>query len=282
MKHDPLVSVIMPAFNHELYIGEALQSVAVQTHPNIELIVINDGSTDRTGEIIEEHIRKSGGRNIRYVSKRNEGVCKTLNAGLKMAGGDYVAFLASDDVWLPDRLARQIEFMEGNRDIGMVFADAWFIDGSTRTDARWSDYKPRLRELFKNGVQNADLYTRLLAQPLVPALTVLVRRSVLLDVGFFDEKLAYEDHDLWLRIAMKYPLGYLDRPLAYYRLHGANISNDAVFMLKGMVQTVRKHLKTGPLKGRPLKKALVLLRLAGHLLANRLKRRSGKRLARGG
>lgn len=273
MAHNPLVSIIMPAFNHELYVGEALQSIGNQTYHNTELIVIDDGSTDRTAEIIRAYIEKNGGRNIRFISKPNEGVCRTLNAGLAMATGDYIAFIASDDVWLPERLARQLEFMENNREIGMVFADVWFLDGTRRTNSRWSDYKPALRGLFTNGIAVDNLYTRLLTQPLVPALTVLIRRRVLLDVGFFDESLIYEDHDLWLRIAMKYPLGYIDSPLACYRLHAANVSNNAVFMLKGMWQTVRKHLKVGPLKNSRRRQAGVLLQLAGNLFASRLKRR---------
>jgi glycosyltransferase involved in cell wall biosynthesis len=272
----------MPAFNHERYIGEALQSVGEQTYRNIELIVIDDGSTDGTPGVIEAYIEKNSGRKIRYVSKANEGVCRTLNLGLGMATGDYVAILASDDVWLPERLARQLEFMENNRHVGMVFADAWFIDYTRRTYARWSDYKPEIRNLFKNGIQESDLYARMLTQPLIPALTVLVRRSVLLEVGFFDDSLAYEDHDLWLRIAMKYPLGYIDSPLACYRLHGTNISNDTVFMLRGMWQTVRKHLKTGPLRNSSRwRKSIVLSQLAANLLVNRLKKMTRRQTGRG-
>jgi len=276
MKCDPLVSVIMPAFNHELYIAEALQSIGNQTHKNIELIVINDGSTDGTTEIIEEYVKKNSDKNIKYLHKRNEGVCKTLNKGLEMSTGDYIAFLGSDDLWLPDRLAIQLEFMENNKNIGMVFADTWFLDFSKKTNNKWSDYKPRIKNYFKNGIQNTDLYALFLTQPLVPALTVLIRRQVLLEVGFFDEDLVYEDHDLWLRIALKYPLGYIDQPLAFYRIHGANISNDTGFMIRGMFQTVKKHLGMGAFKNKTLKKTKIICLLAFNLLVNRLKKRSGK------
>lgn len=270
----------MPAFNHERFIEEALRSIGSQTHENIELIVINDGSTDGTTGIIEDYIRKNSDQNIKYVSKTNEGVCKTLNKGLAMSTGDYVAFLASDDVWLPDRLAVQLSFMERNRDVAMVFSDAWFLDHARKTGTKWSDYKPKIATFFKNGMQNADLYNVLLTQPLVPALTVLIRKSVLLDVGFFDERLIYEDHDLWLRIAMKYPLGYISQPLALYRLHGANISNDAGFMIRGMLQTVRKHLGMEPNKNKTVKKVKVICQLAVNLLLNRLKKRSRKLVSR--
>jgi alpha-1,3-rhamnosyltransferase len=276
MRYDPLISVIMPAFNHELYIAEALQSIGNQTYKNIELIVINDGSTDRTAEIIGDYIKKNIEKNIRYLNKGNEGVCKALNKGLEMSTGDYIAFLASDDLWLPDRLAVQLEFMENNKNIGMVFADAWFLNFTSKTNSKWSDYKPQIRNNFKNGIQNTDMYALLLTQPLVPALTVLIRRHVLLEVGFFDEDLVYEDHDLWLRIARNYPLGYLHQPLAYYRLHETNVSNDSGFMIRGMLQTVKKHLNTGAFKNKPIKKMKVVLRLAKNLLMNRMKKRSRK------
>ena len=151
MKYNSLVSVIMPAFNHELYIEEALQSIGNQTHKNIELIVINDGSTDRTAGIIEEYVKKNSDKNIKYLNKRNEGVCKTLNKGLEMSTGDYIAFLASDDLWLPERLAIQLKFMENNKNIGMVFADTWFLNFTSKTNSKWSDYKPQIKNYFKNG-----------------------------------------------------------------------------------------------------------------------------------
>jgi alpha-1,3-rhamnosyltransferase len=276
MKYDQLVSVIMPAFNHELYIGEALQSIGDQTHENIELIVVNDGSTDRTAEIIAAYMKKNGGKNIKYLNKPNEGVCKTLNKGLEMSSGDYIAFLASDDLWLPERLAIQLEFMENNKNIGMVFADTWLLDSTSKTNSKWSDYKPQIKKYFKNGIQNKDIYTLLLTQPLVPALTVLIRRRILLEVGFFDEDLVYEDHDLWLRIARHYPLGYIHQPLAFYRIHGANRSNDTGFMIKGMFQTVKKHLNSGSFKNKTMKKLKIVFLLTFNLLVNRLKKRSRK------
>jgi glycosyltransferase involved in cell wall biosynthesis len=274
MKYNQLISVIMPTFNHELYIKEALRSIGNQTYKNIELIVINDGSTDRTDEIIKDYISNNSDKSIKYLSKQNEGVCKTLNIGLEMSTGDYVAFLASDDLWLPNRLAIQLEFMENNKNIGMVFTDTWFLNFHSKTNRRWSDYKPKIRTYFKNGIQNTDLYALLLTQPLIPALTVLIRRNVLLDVGFFEEDLGCEDYDLWLRIAMNYPIGYIHQPLAFYRIHGTNLSNDTNFMLRGMFKTVKKHLEMGSYKNKTMKKIKVISLLTLNLVLNRLKKRS--------
>ena len=201
MKNGPLVSVIIPAYNLNMYIEEALKSVINQAYDNIELIVIDDGSTDCTPAIIENYIKNNPDKNIRFIRKENEGVCKTMNLGLSMAAGEYIAFLASDDLWLEDRLSRQLEFMEKNLNVGMVFSDAWFLQHHTKTDIKWSDYKPEIRKYFKNCIQNTNIYTLLLTQAIIPALTVMIRRNVFTEVGFFDENLIYEDDDMWLRIA---------------------------------------------------------------------------------
>ncbi len=276
MMADIRVSVIMPAYNHERYVESALKSIAGQTHQNMELIVINDGSTDGTAEVITEFIRCHPSLDVKYLDQKNQGVCKTLNKGLAMATGDYIAFLSSDDFWRPERVAVQLEFMENNLNIGMVFSDAWLFRDSTGKRYRWSDYKSALPEMFKNGIQNCDMYAQLLIRPLVPALTVLVRRRVLDEVGEFDGELAYEDYDLWLRIAMAYPIAYLHLPLADYRLHADNVSNDARLMLKGVVQTIKKNFRIGPFRNHRLKRWKIVVLLVLHLLADRLNKSVGK------
>ncbi len=270
------VSVIMPAYNHARYIDKALQSIADQTHKNIELIVINDGSSDQTGPIISAFIHDHPDMTIQYCEQQNKGVCQTLNTGLEKASGDYIALLASDDYWCPERLAVQLEFMENNKNIGMVFSDTWMFKEGSPESYRWSDYKSGLDKLFKNGIQNVDFYRILLTQPLIPALTVLIRKNVLADVGCFDESLVYEDSDFWLRIAMLYPIAYLNRPLAFYRLHEANVSNNAGFMLKGMVQTVKKHFLIGPYRHNWAKQFTIVVSLAVHLLVNRWKKKTSR------
>ena len=149
LKHNPLVSVIMPAYNHELYIKEALQSVINQTYKNIEFIIINDGSTDRTVEIIEKFIKNNQDRNIQIVNKQNEGVCKTMNIGLAMATGDYIAFLASDDKWIEKKIEAQVAFMESNKNIGLVCSDAFFTKFNLDTNIKWSNYKEGIDQYFK-------------------------------------------------------------------------------------------------------------------------------------
>lgn len=273
MKNSPLVSVIIPAYNHEMYIEEALQSVINQTYKNIEVIIINDGSTDSTAEILEKFIKNNQDKNIQFVDKQNEGVCKTLNMGLAMATGDYVAFLASDDLWLPDKISMQLEFMEKNKNVGMVFSDAWFLRFNTKTDIKWSDHKHGINKYFQNCIQNTNMYTLLLTHAIIPAVTVMIRKTVLEEVGFFDDSLLYEDKDMWLRIARVYPIAYIDRPLALYRLHNNNISNNSLFMIRGLIQTTSKHLKMEPFKNKPIMRFFIVSRLVFNILIHRIKKR---------
>ena len=272
MDKNPLISVIIPAYNHEAYVEEALQSVFDQTYTNIELIVINDGSKDKTGERIQNFINNQQ-RRVIFINKPNEGVCKTINLGLSLATGAYVALLASDDCWLPERLSLQLQFMLSNSNIGMVFSDAWFIQYNEKTTIRWSDYRSKLRQYFKNSIQNTDMHRLLLTTSIVPALTVLVRRDVFETVGFFDENLLFEDADMWIRVAKDYPLAYIDQPLAYYRVHGNNLSNNTMFMVRGWIQTLLKHLRLDPYRGRPLRQGAIFLSLAGGLLVHRVKKK---------
>ena len=145
----PLVSVIVPEYNQEKYIEECLNSVVNQTYENLQIIVFNDGSKDQTGLKIEQFL-KTQNRKIEYISKENEGLCKTLNRGLRMTKGEYVAIIASDDMWLANKIEEQVRFLEENKNIGLVCSDALFLKGNTKTEGRYSDYKPKLNKYFKN------------------------------------------------------------------------------------------------------------------------------------
>lgn len=272
MKNNPLVSVIIPAYNHEMYIEEALQSVINQTYKNIQFIVIDDGSTDRTAEIIEKFIKNNPDKNIQFIRKQNEGICKTLNKGLALATGDYIACLASDDKWIENKLDEQVTFMVNNRNIGLVCSDAYFTKFNQDTNLKWSDYKAGMDQYFKKGIQNCNMHEVLLARPLICAVTVMLRRSIFNEVDYFDEQLPGEDTDMWLRVARKYPIGYINQPLVYYRMHGANISNNSLFLIRGLFMILRKHFREEPLRHTPLKKIKILVTLFVNVTATKIKR----------
>jgi glycosyltransferase involved in cell wall biosynthesis len=262
----------MPAYNHELYIEEALQSVINQTYKNIEFIILNDGSTDSTAEIIEKFINNNQGKNVQFVNKQNEGVCKTMNMGLAMATGDYVAFLASDDKWIENKLEVQLAFMENNKNIGLVCSDAYFTKLNLDTNLKWSNYKVGMDRYFKKGIQKCNMHEVLLSRPLLCAVTVMLRREIFNEVDYFDEQLPGEDTDMWLRVARKYPIGYIDQPLAYYRMHGANISNNILFLIRGLFMILRKHFREEPLRSNPIKKCKILMILLFNLIVTKAKR----------
>jgi alpha-1,3-rhamnosyltransferase len=272
MKNNPLVSVIIPAYNHEMYIEDALQSVINQTYKNIEFIVIDDGSTDRTAEIIEKFKKKNQDKKIQFVSKKNEGVCKTMNMGLAMATGDYIACLASDDKWIENKLEVQVAFMENNKSIGLVCSDAYFSKFNQDTDLKWSSYKKGMDQYFRKGIQNCNMYEVLLARPLLCAVTVMIRREIFKEVDYFDEQLPSEDTDMWLRVARQYPIGYIDQPLVYYRMHGTNVSNNIHHVIRILFMIIRKHFREEPLRHAPIKKIKILTTLFVNITVTRIKR----------
>lgn len=272
MKSEPLISVIVPAYNHEDYVTECLESLAAQTYPNMEVLVIDDGSKDGTKATIETFLQVTNRPVFSFVSRPNAGLCATLNEGLSKAKGDYIAFIASDDIWLPEKLSRQILYMEENPGTGLVFSDAYIMRGTKQTNEKWTDYKRMLRNFFYQGRALPGVYERLMIYTFIPALTVILRKSVLDTVGYFDERLAYEDDDMWLRFARKTDLAFIDEPLATYRMHATNISNSKYFMLKGYAQTIRKHLGEEPLKSRPLWAVKIILHAIFAIIISRIKK----------
>ena len=255
-----------------MYIEEAIQSVINQTYKNIELIVINDGSTDGTGSIITNFIEKNNNFNIEYLSKPNEGICRTLNKGLELAKGKYVALLASDDMCMPDRIEKQLQLMEENANIGLVFSDHFFMRFNQITQLKATDYKPNIRKCFINNIQNVNMYEKLLTENIIPALTVFVRKECFDKVGGFDNNLWAEDYDMWLRISKEYPIAFIDEPLAYYRIHDSNLSHTAVSFdtFKIIRAIMKKQYNDKPLKHQHLKKTYLFIKLWYTLIKNRL------------
>jgi alpha-1,3-rhamnosyltransferase len=273
VNQNPLVSVLVPAYNHEQYIEEALQSVIDQAYENIEIIVINDGSTDGTGRVIEGFIQRNPGFHITYLEQKNEGICKTLNKGLKHAKGKYVALLASDDMWTPDKTLKQVQLMERNDNIGLIFSDHYFMRVREITEIKATDYKPNIRKCFKRNIQNENMYEKLMTENFIPALTVMMRRDCVDKLGGFDPELRAEDYDMWLRMAKEYPIAFIDEPLAYYRVHATNLSNKAIriYVIRLILKILRKQYRERPFKNHYFKIVKFFLRFWFTLAFNRMK-----------
>lgn len=265
----PLVSVIIPAYNHESYIKSCIESVLNQNYSNIELIIFNDGSTDKTDDVIRSVLVNKGG-NIKYISKENEGLCKTLNKGLEIAHGTYIAFIASDDLWLPDRINKQVDFLENNKNLGMVFSDAYFIYGQDKSKDKYTGYKPIIRKCYLNSVPNTNIYEMLLRENIIPAVSALIRRDCYEKVGQYDISLKFEDYDMWLRISKEYPIGFIDEPLVYYRLHDSNISKNMKVMFIGSIQALKKQYNSEYFTGKPFKKFIFFLEFLSRAFMNKV------------
>ena len=265
----PLVSVIIPAYNHEKYIIDCLKSVINQTYSNIQIIVINDGSTDSTERVIKEFINSTNS-NINFISKRNEGICKTLNKGLNIAKGKYISCLASDNMFAPQMIEKEVEFMENNKSIGLVYTDAYFINFNKITNKKYTDYKQIIKKCFRKGIQNKDIYEILLTDDIILASSTLIKKECFEVLGPFDETLKAEDYDMWFRITKEYPIGFIDEPLCYYRIHDMNVSNKNLFMsFPIVIRILRKQLRDEPLKNKHIKKIILLINFLYNVLKNK-------------
>lgn len=216
----PLVSIVVPAYNHEDYVVECVESVLAQDYPNIELIVINDGSTDSTGARIEEFLKKNGER-FRYVSKSNEGLVKTLNAGIRLSSGKYFCEIASDDILIPGSVRKRVSYMEENLTFDAALADAYIMEGDKRTVKRF--FAEKKAKGFNTGQHT--LKDLIVKDARVFIAAGIFRKTFLERLGGFDEDFRHFE-DLWLRyqLALYAKVGYIDEPVMYYRLHGANVS----------------------------------------------------------
>jgi len=209
----PCVSVIIPTYNRRDYVQEAIDSVLAQTHTDYEIIVVDDGSTDGTGEAL----RARYGDRIRYVWQENQGESVARNRGIEMAQGEYVAFLDSDDLWLPEKLEKEVPVLEASHDAVLVFTPAWPVDAGGQ---RLSDIA------ISGGIDRNKLTLEALCMENAlgsAGSTALVRRGSLERVGGFDRSIRYsEDWDLWLRLRQRGCFAFVQEPLAHIRQHAGS------------------------------------------------------------
>ena len=217
----PLVSVIMPSFNTARFISQAIDSVLDQDYPQTELIVIDDGSTDGTVEAIRAY-----GDRVQLITQQNQGSAVARNTGLAAARGELIAFLDSDDVWLPGKLLTQVEYLRRNPQVDMVYG-RWKVwkpesDGSfvpPHVAVSSEEAPPAMPGIVVEG--SGWLYNRLLFASLLHTITVMARRRLIEAVGTFDTALKRgQDYDYWIRASRVTEIHQIDRALACYRVHG--------------------------------------------------------------
>jgi glycosyltransferase involved in cell wall biosynthesis len=226
----PSVSVIIPAYNAEPFIAETVKSALNQTFNDLEVIVVDDGSKDRTAERLAEF-----GDRIRVHRQANAGVAEARNAGVKLSSGSYIAFLDADDTWLPQKLERQLAF----RDAPLIYSDRF------NTGAR-GDLPIVQSEVTK--MYDGDVFLPLMLEGnFITNSSVLIRRDVFEATGGFASGVSpAEDWDLWLRVAERHPVAFCPDPLVRYRFHPDGAS--------------RNHQKMARVRTRVISRALMLER----------------------
>ena len=198
----PLISVIIPTFNRAAWVREAVDSVLAQSFQDFELIVVDDGSTDTTGEGLMPYRDR-----LNYTYQARQGVSAARNRGLEMAAGEWLAFLDSDDLWLPKKLETQVDFFYRNPQAEICQTEEIWIRNGRRVNPREKHRKP-----------SGDIFVPSLTLCLVSPSAVMLKKRLLQEVGFFDTDLpACEDYDLWLRISCRKPVFLIEEPLVVKR-----------------------------------------------------------------
>lgn len=218
----PLVSIICLCYNHERFIREALDSVVAQTYPNLEIIVVDDCSTDNSVAIITEYCLAHP--QIKFISTgRNIGNCAAFNKGWRSAKGEFIIDFATDDVLLPERVAQQVEaFQKLDKTYGVVYSDALYINDHSnpvRNHCR-RDNQGRVISFAPSG----NLFKELLSRYFICPPTMMMRRSVFEKLDGYDETLAYEDFDFWVRSSRYFNYFFQDAVTTKRRLHGTSLS----------------------------------------------------------
>ena len=226
----PLVSVIIPTYNRAHMIARCLESALAQTFKDYEIIVVDDGSTDTT----RDFLLKAYGKRIRYLTHpTNEGLSAARNTGIEHAQGTYIAVLDDDDVWLPDKLALQVELMQANPDVVLAYC------GTLKVDCQGElleEVKPEMR-----GQIFAEMLNRNCLKG--PASVAIFAREVLGASGVFDTSLSScADWDLWIRIARCGTVDFVDRPLVQYVMHQSNMSSNITGMAHDTFSILNKYL----------------------------------------
>ena len=230
----PNVSVVIPTYNSAKFLVESINSVLDQNYKDYEIIVIDDGSTDNTKEVLMPFMSK-----IRYIFKENGGPASARNMGISQSKGKYIAFLDSDDLWLPEKLELQISMLEKRPDVGLVHSDATLFDESGKLE--------NLHKGLDRKYLHGDIFPHLFTRNFIMTLTVIAKKECFENVGLFDKNLLRaQDYDMWLRISNNFGIGYIDGPLAMHRDHGEQISKNTDKTLLYAMKVIEKTIENCP------------------------------------
>ncbi len=229
----PTVSVIIPTYNRRIYLPEAVDSVLKQTYPPTEIFVVDDGSTDGTEELF-----KKSSSNLRYLYQANQGVASARNLGISQAQGEWLAFLDSDDYWLPRKLEHQMEFHRKNSHYRI-----------SQTEETWIRNGTRVNPMKKHSKPSGWIFEPSLSLCLISPSSVLISREIFKQIGRFDESFPVcEDYEWWLRATPFFPIGLIRKALIVKRGgHADQLSKRYWGMDRFRIKAMEKTLRDLPL-----------------------------------
>ncbi|MFT3893204.1 MAG: glycosyltransferase [Anaerolineales bacterium] len=229
---DPLVSVIIPNYNHAKYVGDAVRSVLAQDYRHYEIIVVDDGSTDNSREVLSAF-----GDQIQCIYKKNAGLSAARNTGIDASNGSLIGVLDADDMYEPYYLSKLVSALQENPDAQGIYCGYQFVDHTNNL----------LPQIESRPVESDKLYEALLDGNFFVPEAIFLRRAVYEDVGLFDEALrACEDWDVWLRVAKKYKIIYCADILTRHRVLPGSMSTDPLRMLNNRLAVLKKHVGDEP------------------------------------
>ena len=230
----PKVSVIIPAYNSMNYLPETMASLFAQTFDDFEAIIVNDGSDDDIETWVAQNLKD---RRVKLVSQDNQGAPVARNTGIANAKGEYIAFLDADDLWEATKLEKQVQILDQNPEVGLVYTWVTYINEQGTSSGR----------IVKNQVEG-DVWVRIVQRNIIDCGSVpLVRHQCLETLGAFDPSLSSgQDWDLWIRIASDYQFAAIKEPLVYYRQHQNNKSKNYHKKIQNFQRIIEKAFQHAP------------------------------------
>lgn len=219
MGYKPLVTVMIPSYNHAHYITDTIKSIFTQTYQNFELIVIDDGSSDNSLEVLKALQKEYS---FTLVHRENKGLISTLNEGLSYAKGELFCAIASDDIMLQNRLEEQVTYMQKNPEFAMCFSKMMTIDNNNKI----------LGYTKNKHIETGDVFYQLYKTNFINAASAMHRTEVLRSIGGYSDKYKFEDYPLWLAIAQKHKIGFVDEYHVQYRHHDTNMSRQRLMIIR--------------------------------------------------
>lgn len=252
-------TLVVLAYNHAEYVTAALDAISVQLHPDLQVIIFDDVSSDGTADVIEEYLANADLVATFIRHSTNKGLCATLNEALELIETEFVAFISADDWIEPDRFVVQVaQLTKLGPEYGMIYSDAHVVD-------RWGDRQPRTYyDIYSSDVPgpDTDFFLKLIDHNIILAPSVLFRAAVFSRVGKYDEDLPYEDYDMWLRISRQFKIAFSPDVVVNYRDTPGSLSKEIQTDLRDVAvhrKAALKHLGQSRAIDRVIRKRVTAL-----------------------